>query len=150
MKKTKTCAENTFRAGRFIFYAFRLLPFDRADGAALFASAAVDADIGIDLILGVALRNRIHGASICASAAGDAVFRNFMCHILLPPNNISFPRETYPRSAENIITQIFTFVKAKERNFFTFFHFFAPRVFSPAILSARRIPFHRQLLFFRL
>ena len=82
----QTCAELLPR--RFsAFLPSRLLAFDGADGAAFFAGAAVNADIGIDLILSIALRNRVYGASIRASAAGDAIFRNFMCHDLLPPNN---------------------------------------------------------------
>ena len=62
------------------------LGLDRADGAALFAGAAVDADVRVDLILGIALRNRVHRAGICAGAAGNAFIGNFMCHDLLPPN----------------------------------------------------------------
>lgn len=62
--------------------------FDRADGAAVFTGSAIDADIRIDLILRVSLRNRVHRASIRASAAGNAIFRNFVRHDLLPPNRL--------------------------------------------------------------
>ena len=58
-----------------------LFAFDRADGATVFAGTAVDADVRIDLILGIALRNRVHGAGIRTSAARNAIFRNFMCHL---------------------------------------------------------------------
>ena len=62
-----------------------LFRLDRADRAASFASAAIDANVRIDLILRVALGDRAHRAGVCASAAGNAIRRNDMCHCLLPP-----------------------------------------------------------------
>ena len=86
MQKNKTCAESLpRRLSRFILC---LLAFDRADGASFFASAAIDANIGIDLVLRIALGNRVYGAGIRASAAGNAIFRNFVRHDLLPPNRL--------------------------------------------------------------
>ena len=111
MQKNKTCAESLpRRLSRFILC---LLAFDRADGASFFASAAIDAHIGIDLVLCIALGNRVYGAGIRASAAGNAIFRNFMCHDLLPPNDLfSTAKANLSAFAELIITQIFAFVKA--------------------------------------
>ena len=82
--------KNTACAGRRpaqpVLLLFELLfRLDRADGAAFFASAAIDANVRIDLILRVALGDRAHRAGVCASAAGNAIRRNDMCHCLLPP-----------------------------------------------------------------
>ena len=76
--------------------------FDGADGAAVFTRAAVDADVRIDLILGVALGDGADGAGFCAGAARDAFFRNFMCHCsFLRVYNCSLPCLYYNISAKN-------------------------------------------------
>ena len=66
----------------------RLFPFvqllfcrDSAGRAAILASAAVDADIGIDDIRRIAGSDRIHGASIGAGAAGDAGVGDLVSHL---------------------------------------------------------------------
>ena len=66
-------------------FPFDLLAFDRADRASVFARTAIDAHVRIDLVLRVTLRNRVYGASVRACAARNAIFRNFMCHVLIPP-----------------------------------------------------------------
>ena len=45
---------------------------DSPGGASISAGAAIDAGIGIDDVLAVALRDRAHGAGIGAGAAADA------------------------------------------------------------------------------
>ena len=69
-------------------YFVRLFPFvqilfcrDSAGRAAILASAAVDADIGIDDIRRIAGSDRIHGASIGAGAAGDAGVGDLVSHL---------------------------------------------------------------------
>jgi hypothetical protein len=48
---------------------------DSAVGAGAFASAAVDALVGVDLVSAFALGDGAHGANICAGTAGNAKFR---------------------------------------------------------------------------
>ena len=57
-----------------------LLRLDRADGASVFAGAAVDAGIGIDDVLRATGSDRVDGAGICACAAGDAFIGNYVSH----------------------------------------------------------------------
>ena len=56
-----------------------------SDRAPFLTRAAVDADIRIDHILCVALRNRADRAGVGAGTAGNAILRNAVCHITLPP-----------------------------------------------------------------
>lgn len=53
---------------------------DSLGGALLGASAAVDAGVGVDLIVLCALRDRLGGANIYAAAARDAGVGNNVCH----------------------------------------------------------------------
>ena len=48
--------------------------------AGLRAGTAFDAHIGIDFVLAISFRDRVHGAFRSAGAAADAVFRNFVSH----------------------------------------------------------------------
>jgi len=49
-------------------------------GAVCSAGAAVDADIGIDDVLGIALRDSLDGAVFGAGAAANASISNFVSH----------------------------------------------------------------------
>ena len=60
---------------------YLFLRSDRTGGAGVRASAAVEAGTGVDLILGVALRDRTDGTYICASAAADASRADFVSHV---------------------------------------------------------------------
>ena len=53
-------------------YQFRLVLNDGAAGAGIRAGTAVQAGTGVDLILGIALRDRTNGASVRASTAANA------------------------------------------------------------------------------
>ena len=57
-----------------------LLLSDSAHGAAALASAAVDADAGVDNHMLIARGNGPDGAGIHASAAGNAAVIDFPCH----------------------------------------------------------------------
>ena len=78
--------------------AFRRLPKDcyplsllgSAHGAGFGANAAFDALFGIDFKLAIAFGNSLLGAFGFASAAADAFVRNFVSHIVTPPNMIVF------------------------------------------------------------
>ena len=58
-----------------------LLSLDRADGAAVFAGAAIDARSGVNDVRRVAGSDRVYGAGIGAGAAGNALVRNYVSHI---------------------------------------------------------------------
>ena len=49
------------------------------------ASAAANAGVSVDNVLAVTFRNCLNGALSSASAASDAIVRNYVCHIDLPP-----------------------------------------------------------------
>ena len=53
---------------------------DGAIGAGVAARTAVQAGIGVDHILRIALGDSAHGASICASAAADASGTDLISH----------------------------------------------------------------------
>lgn len=53
---------------------------DRADRTCALASAAVDASIGVDLILRIALSDSFNGAGSSTGAAADAGIINNTCH----------------------------------------------------------------------
>ena len=76
--KTKRSANAPFCA---VIDSFVDLRFgDRADGAAVFARAAVDALVRIDDILAVALGDRRHRAGVCARSARNAFIADNSCH----------------------------------------------------------------------
>ena len=56
-----------------------------AHGANIRAAAALRADIGIDDVFAITLRNRGNGAFCLARTASDAFVRNFVCHEKAPP-----------------------------------------------------------------
>ena len=65
---------------RAVFFC-RFLFSDRSVHRAVAgASAAIDAGIRVDLVLAVTLGDRADGAAIRASAASDASVRDFVCH----------------------------------------------------------------------
>ena len=55
---------------------------DRANGAAVFARAAVDALVRIDDVLAVALGNCRHGAGVRASTARNAIVADNSRHVI--------------------------------------------------------------------
>ena len=57
----------------------KLLSRGSSDRACVSASAAVNANIGVDNVR-CALGNSLYGAACCASAAADAIFTDFVCH----------------------------------------------------------------------
>ena len=57
-----------------------LLSLGCADRAGALASAAVDAGIRVNYILAIPLGNSADRASVRASAAGNAIIGNFVCH----------------------------------------------------------------------
>ena len=56
-----------------------------ANGAGTLARAALDAHIGVDLIMILALGDSANGASAFARAAGDASISDLISHGILPP-----------------------------------------------------------------
>ena len=70
-------------------FCFELFGFDSAGGAAVFASAAVDANVGIDNILAVTFGYSGYRAYSCASTAHYAFIRNYVCHEV-PPEIVAF------------------------------------------------------------
>ena len=56
-----------------------------ADGAILSAGAARNAGIRVDDVLAVAFLDRLNGALLCTSAAGDARITDNICHSKTPP-----------------------------------------------------------------
>ena len=86
-RKDKNLRGNFPRRFLLFFVGPLLLAFDGADRASFFARTAIDANVRIDLVLRISLGNRVHRAGFGASAAGDAIFGNFMCHDHLPPKN---------------------------------------------------------------
>ena len=70
------------RTPRHLFsYVCRLALLRSANGTCACASAAVDASVSVDNVLAVTLGNCVYGAAISASAASDALVRNYVCHI---------------------------------------------------------------------
>lgn len=57
---------------------------DRAGRATILACAAVDANVGINDILCIALGNSGYGANSRAGTAHYALVRYYMCHIIPP------------------------------------------------------------------
>jgi hypothetical protein len=51
----------------------------------LSTSTALDALIGIDFILAIALADSVYGTSLSTSATSDAIVGNFVCHDYIPP-----------------------------------------------------------------
>ena len=49
------------------------------------ASTAANAGVSVDNVLAVTLGNCVYRAALSASAASDAIVRNYVCHIDLPP-----------------------------------------------------------------
>ena len=64
----------------FFVQLLKLFSSDSTGGASTLASAAVDAGILADDILGIALRNRTHRAAVGAGAAADAGIANLVSH----------------------------------------------------------------------
>lgn len=56
-----------------------------ANRAGACTSAAINASVSVDNILAVALRDSAYRTSISASAASDALVRNYICHSCFPP-----------------------------------------------------------------
>ena len=67
-------------AGPFCRFQSGLRLGGSAHGAGLGAGAAVDALVGVDFVLAVALGDRFNGAFAGAGAAGDARICNFVSH----------------------------------------------------------------------
>ena len=63
----------------------KLLFRDSAYGALCCASAAIDALVGIDLVVVVSLRNCAYGALGLAGAAADALVADLMSHYSISP-----------------------------------------------------------------
>lgn len=63
-----------------LFLGVKLLLRDRAHGAGVSAAAAIQAGVGIDLVLGSALRDGAHGAGISAGTAADASVTDLVSH----------------------------------------------------------------------
>jgi len=61
-------------------YNLRLAFSDSACRAGSFASTAGYANIGIDVVLCIALGNSSNGAAVSASTARYASVRNYICH----------------------------------------------------------------------
>ena len=59
--------------------------FDRAGRTCICAGAALKACIRIDLILAVALRNRVYRALFCTGSASNTLVCNPVCHVIVPP-----------------------------------------------------------------
>jgi len=57
-----------------------LVLYDSISGAVSGAGAAIDADIRVDDVLGIALGDSLDGAIFSAGAAADAGIGNFMSH----------------------------------------------------------------------
>ena len=57
-----------------------LLSLGSLNGASVCARAAVDALVSVDLVLAVSLVDSLGGAVLSASAAGDAIIANLVCH----------------------------------------------------------------------
>ena len=67
--------------------SFRLLLRDgRTHRAGVGAASAIDADIGIDAVLVVALFDRFNGAIGRTSAAANAIISDLVCHFEIPPH----------------------------------------------------------------
>ena len=74
-----------------LFFALNMLRNsalrDGAGGAGISAGTAIDAGIGVDDVLAVALGNSAHGAGIGASAAAHASIADDIGHWNTPPNS---------------------------------------------------------------
>ena len=57
-----------------------LLGLGSTYGAGVGAGTAIDASIGVNDVLAVALGDGLHGAARCAGAASDAIIGNLVCH----------------------------------------------------------------------
>ncbi len=55
---------------------------DGTGGALAFTSTAVDASVGVDVVLGSTLGDGLGGAYCCTSAAGDAGVFDYVSHCL--------------------------------------------------------------------
>ena len=73
-------AAKTQKSGRSHFSVCCRLGLGSGNGADVSASAAVDAQIGIDLVLAVTLGDSVHRAALSASAASDASIGNLVSH----------------------------------------------------------------------
>ena len=62
------------------FFVQKLSLLGSANGANTGTSTALDASIGIDLVLAVSLGNCFNRALCSASAASDAIIRNLVSH----------------------------------------------------------------------
>ena len=63
-----------------LFEKTKLFSFDRANRTSISTSAAADALISVDLVLGIALGNSANRTCACACAAGNAAVTNYVCH----------------------------------------------------------------------
>ena len=63
-----------------VFYLVGLLLRDRTHGASVSAAAAIQAGVGIDLVLGSTLGDSAHGAGISAGTAADASVTDLVSH----------------------------------------------------------------------
>lgn len=68
--------------GPFVCAMAELLALDRAGRARALAGPAVDAEVRVYNVLGVAFGNRFNRAGLFACAALDAFVANDMCHFL--------------------------------------------------------------------
>lgn len=69
---------------RFVQSA-RLLSLGSTYRAVALASAAVNALVGVNNVLSIALGNSLGGAVVLAYSAGNALIGNLVSHVLNPP-----------------------------------------------------------------
>jgi hypothetical protein len=62
-----------------------LFSLGRVHRTVLSAGAAINALVGVDLVLAVTFGDGFHRTVLCAYAAGDAVVTNLVCHGHVPP-----------------------------------------------------------------
>lgn len=80
MKKKKTLAS----VFSFVCLILQLRFGNRANGATVLASTAVDARVGINNIFAVAFCNCANGAGVCARSARNALVTYNSCHSFSP------------------------------------------------------------------
>jgi hypothetical protein len=83
----------------------KLFGFDCTSGATVFASAAINASIGINHVLICAFGDSTYGASSSASAAAYTFVGNSVCH-----NNSSHKNFYLFKAADGEINPIFRFL----------------------------------------
>ena len=83
--RSVTCGPHPMKTTKAFNAFYRLFFTNRANRAVSSTTSARNADVGVNVVLSVSLRDSVYGAVSRAASARQACIVNFECHQFLPP-----------------------------------------------------------------